>query len=182
MAYRTCLQVALGRANADLTLTVALIDSAFGPPPSMPGFTATVAQMATGSGDYGVTLDNVLDGFQGYAKLLNGATYLGFVAVNPQELENADVRTSSIDNTVIVGAINDAIAEIHGLLGKNSRMENPDYSAGFPSDLQSYDLLLYDTAAHATAGGATGLLHTYHVTNVYDADHRLLTGVTERAS
>lgn len=69
--------------------------------------------------------------------------------------------------------------EIHSLLGKNSGVRD---SVG-GANPTSYNLFLYDTAAHAaTNDGTTGMLHQYTVTNTYDGSSNLITSVSTRVS
>lgn len=64
-----------------------------------------------------------------------------------------------------------ALAEMHGLLGKHAVVKNTSYSSG---NLLTYDVALYDTAAHAsTDDGVTGIVATYSVTNTYDGSNNL---------
>lgn len=78
------------------------------------------------------------------------------------------------------GAAEQTFIEMMGLLGLYSGLRNPTYTSG---NLTSYDLCLYDTAAHATTNdGATGLLHKYTVSNSYDGSNNLLTSVRRRVS
>lgn len=58
-----------------------------------------------------------------------------------------------------------SVARILGLSYDNVNEDQQVYSSGH---LTSARLRLYDTAAHALAGGATGLLYTYAIAAAYD--------------
>lgn len=63
-----------------------------------------------GNGDYGWTHDAFPDGFRGFAKVTDDTgAYLATFAINPQEVENPDIKTS-LAQSVVVAAIEGAPA------------------------------------------------------------------------
>lgn len=170
MAHTLSVPVVLGAGSTGLTLAAQGVNPDGS---NAAGFTTTnLVELVAGSGTYGWT-GTVPDGFNGFIKFSTspGGLFKAAAGLNPQESENSDQRTS------LVGT---EISEMHGLLGQNSGLRNPVYTAG---NLTSYDLNVYDSAAHAIVNdGVTGLLHKYSVSNTYDAAQNLLTSVMTRIS
>jgi hypothetical protein len=93
MAYTLTVSLALGAGKTGLTLTPALKNP---DGTAALGLTTTnLIEVAAGSGAYAWT-GTLPNGFRGYLQFSNGGTFLSHVAINPQEVENADVKTSSI--------------------------------------------------------------------------------------
>lgn len=127
-----------------------------------------------GGGDYGALISHP-DSHVGLLefRIASAGARQALFAVNPQEGENVDTKISTRADVTTQG-------EMHGLLGKHSALSGANYSS---NNLTSYLLRIYDTAAHATANdGATGLLHSYAVTNTYSSGGNLLTSIMTRVS
>jgi hypothetical protein len=69
-----------------------------------------------------------------------------------------------------------AMPKVLGLLGHHCRIDNTSYTG---ADLVSYDISIYDTAAHATTGGATGRLAKFSVATTYSSNNPTLIITTE---
>lgn len=101
MAYTLQAVLTLGAANTGLTLTPALFTS---DNVSAAGLTTTQnAEIAAGTGIYSWE-GTVPDGHRGYLRFASGATVLAAVSVNPQEVENPDVKTSTTRTITLTGA------------------------------------------------------------------------------
>src|SRR3954469_1220053 len=93
MAYTLTVSLTLGAGKTGLTLTPALKNP---DGTAALGLTTTnLIEVAAGSGAYEGT-GTLPNGFRGYLQFSNGGTFLSHVAINPQEVENPDVKTSSI--------------------------------------------------------------------------------------
>lgn len=93
-------------------------------------------------------------------------------------LKEVDLTATDVQDGTSGGIT--VLTELNGLLGQNSGLRNAVYTG---TNLTSYDLCLYDSAAHATTNdGATGLLHKYSVVNTYNGSGNILTSVTTRIS
>ncbi len=93
MAYTLATSIALGSANAGQTLKAQLVDTAG----ADVGSEVSTGFVEFGGGYYLWTYDAFPDGFRGAVKILRSDdVLLTIVSINPQETENADVKTSSV--------------------------------------------------------------------------------------
>jgi hypothetical protein len=92
MSYTATLSLALGAANSGLTLRGQLVDTAG----TNSGGVISTGFVEIGDGSYLLTA-SIPDGFRGGLKVWDNAsgTVLGTAALNPETLENQDVKTST---------------------------------------------------------------------------------------
>lgn len=93
MAHTHSVIANLGSANSGLTLTAGLLNPDGSANSNIT--TTNILELAVGTGIYGWT-GTILDGFNGYLTLSSGSTLKFAIGINPQESENADIRSSSI--------------------------------------------------------------------------------------
>ena len=114
MPYTQNINLALGTSKTGLTLVAQLTTSAG----VNTGDPITTGFSEIGAGNYLWTYTLFADAFRGGVKFYESgvpATTLAFVSINPQETENPDIKTSTIQTLVInnkimsVDALKDAL-------------------------------------------------------------------------
>jgi hypothetical protein len=90
MSYTAAYVIPLDTAG--LTLSAQLVDTAG----VNVGSAVTTGFVDLAGGFYGWAYGGFPDGFRGYVKVLNGATVLAAVAVNPEDGENLDTKVSLV--------------------------------------------------------------------------------------
>jgi hypothetical protein len=93
MAYTISATLFLGAGNTGLTLTAALFDSANSAAAGLT--TTTLVETDAGTGIY-LWTGTVPDGHRGLIKFSSGGVVKTAVSVNAQEIENPDVKTSTV--------------------------------------------------------------------------------------
>jgi len=97
--YTQNVNIGLGTSKTGLTLVAQLVTSAG----VNTGSSITSGFSEIGAGNYLWTYDNFEDDFRGGVKFYESGvpgTILAFTRINPQESENPDVKTSSIQTTI----------------------------------------------------------------------------------
>lgn len=106
MAYSLCTSLALGTSHTGLTdLRAQLVDSSG----TNVGSAVSTGFVEIGvSGNYLWTYAAFPDGHRGGVKFYSNAAptvFLAFVAINPEEVENTDVKTSSVAGPGVDGSV-----------------------------------------------------------------------------
>ena len=100
MSYTTSIVIHLGASNTGLTLKAQLFNAAGAQQGAdiLTGFTELA------DGDYHWAHSAVPDGLRGYVKFLkDNGTYMVSLSVNPEEIENPDIKTSKSGGPAISG-------------------------------------------------------------------------------
>lgn len=91
MAYTLTIGLALGSSQTGLTLSAQLVDTAG----ANVGSAVTTGFVELGAGNYTWTYASFPDDFRGAVKLSSSGTLKAIAAINPQEAEYTDAKTSS---------------------------------------------------------------------------------------
>lgn len=138
MAYTLDISLALGSSQTGLTLSAQLVDTAG----VNVGAAVTTGFVEVGAGNYLWHYTAFPDGHRGGVAFSAAETLKAFVAINPQEAENTDVKTSSRNSVTpqtagqIEAAVWDAARAAHvvaGSMGEAERHLDADITSRAPA-------------------------------------------------
>jgi hypothetical protein len=100
VAYTLDFSIALGGGNTGLTLTAQLVDTGG----ANVGSSVSTGFTEIGAGNYLWHYAAFPDGHRGGVVFKSGATVKAFAAINPQEAENTDIKTSAVSAGTLTAA------------------------------------------------------------------------------